>query len=86
MQHHKILMGLFTVAMMTSVGAEPAVQAGDTLESLSKVQIRTTISASSAQLSNNKPLEQNMPHAAAQPSAPENSPVNVEEIDAPIIE
>lgn len=86
MQHHKILMGLFTVAMMTSVGAEPAVQAGDTLESLSKVQIRTSISASSAQLSNNKPLEQNMPPSAAQPSAPENSPVNVEEIDAPIIE
>lgn len=86
MHLHKFLMGLFTVAFMTSVWAEPALQTGDTLESLSKVQIHTTVTPSTTMMLENKPLQQTMPSSTEQPTEPENNVVDVKEIDAPIFE
>lgn len=86
MHLHKFLMGLFTVAFMTNVWAEPALQTGDTLESLSKVQIRTTVTPSTTMMLENKPLQQTMPSSTEQPTEPENNVVDVKEIDAPILE
>ncbi|MFH7766086.1 hypothetical protein [Acinetobacter sp. BSP-28] len=80
MHSKKIALTVLMATTMTTAWAEPAVQAGDTLESLSQVKINIrTHTATPAQAENNQPATQQKP--TTEPAA---QMVDVNAIDQPI--
>ncbi|CAB1220609.1 hypothetical protein [Acinetobacter bouvetii] len=81
MHSKKIAFAVLMVTMVTTAAwAEPAIQAGDTLESLSQVKIDIrTHSSTPAQTENNQPATQQKP--TTEPAA---QMVDVDAIDQPI--
>ena len=82
MHSKKIALTVFMATIVSTAWAEPAIQAGDTLESLSQVKINIrTHSATPAQAENNQAATKQEPtgELAAQM-------VDVEAIDKPIVE
>ena len=82
MHSKKIALTVFMATIVSTAWAEPAIQAGDTLESLSQVKINVrTHSAPPAQAENNPAATKQEPAGEAATQS-----VDVEAIDKPIIE
>lgn len=82
MHSKKIALTVFMATIVSTAWAEPAIQAGDTLESLSQVKINIrTHSATPAQAENNPALTKQEPAGEAVTQS-----VDVEAIDKPIVE
>ena len=82
MHSKKIALTIFMATIVSTAWAEPAIQAGDTLESLSQVKINIrTHSATPAQAENNQAATKQEPVGEAATQL-----VDVEAIDQPIIE
>lgn len=82
MHSKKIALTVFMATIVSTAWAEPAIQAGDTLESLSQVKINIRIhSTTPAQAENNPAVTKQEP--AGEVAAPL---VDVEAIDKPITE
>lgn len=82
MHSKKIALTVFMATIISTAWAEPAIQAGDTLESLSQVKINIrTHSATPAQAENNQAATKQEPAGEAATQL-----VDVEAIDKPIIE
>lgn len=82
MHSKKIALTVFMATIVSTAWAEPAIQAGDTLESLSQVKINIrTHSATPAQAENNQAATKQEPTGEAATQL-----VDVEAIDKPIIE
>lgn len=82
MHSKKIALTVFMATIVSTAWAEPAIQAGDTLESLSQVKINIrTRSATPAQAENNQAATKQEPAGEAATQL-----VDVEAIDQPIIE
>lgn len=82
MHSKKIALSIFMATIVSTAWAEPAIQAGDTLESLSQVKINIrTHSATPAQAENNQAATKQEPAGEAATQL-----VDVEAIDKPIIE
>ena len=82
MHSKKIALTVFMATIVSTAWAEPAIQAGDTLESLSQVKINIrTHSSTSAQAETNQAATKQEP--AGEAAAPL---VDVEAIDKPITE
>ncbi|NNH38992.1 hypothetical protein [Acinetobacter terrae] len=82
MHSKKIALTIFMATIVSTAWAEPAIQAGDTLESLSQVKINIrTHSATPAQAENNQAATKQEPAGEAATQL-----VDVEAIDKPIIE
>ena len=82
MHSKKIALTVFMATIVSTAWAEPAIQAGDTLESLSKVKINIrTHSATPAQAETNQAATKQEP--AGEAAAPL---VDVDAIDQPIVE
>lgn len=81
MHSKKIALSVFMATIVTTAWAEPAIQAGDTLESLSQVKINIrTHSATPAQAENNPLVTKQEPADQAATQM-----VGVDAIDQPII-
>ena len=82
MHSKKIALTVFMATIVSTAWAEPAIQAGDTLESLSQVKINIrTHSATPVQAENNQAATKQEPTGEAATQL-----VDVEAIDKPIIE
>ena len=82
MHSKKIALTVFMATIVSTAWAEPAIQAGDTLESLSQVKINIrTHSTTPAQAENNPAVTKQEPAGEAATQS-----VDVEAIDKPIIE
>lgn len=82
MHSKKIALTVFMATIVSTAWAEPAIQAGDTLESLSQVKINIrTHSATPAQAENNQAVTKQEPAGEAVTQS-----VDVEAIDKPIVE
>lgn len=82
MHSKKIALTVFMATIVSTAWAEPAIQAGDTLESLSQVKINIrTHSTTSAQAENNPAVTKQEPVGEAATQS-----VDVEAIDKPIVE
>ena len=82
MHSKKIALTVFMATIVSTAWAEPAIQAGDTLESLSQVKINIrTHSTTSAQAENNPAVTKQEPASEAVTQS-----VDVEAIDKPIVE
>ncbi|NNG81684.1 hypothetical protein [Acinetobacter sp. ANC 5378] len=82
MHSKKIALTVFMATIVSTAWAEPAIQAGDTLESLSQVKINIrTHSATPVQAENNQAATKQEPAGEAATQL-----VDVEAIDQPIIE
>ena len=86
MDSNKLLLALFMGTMMTAASAEPALQAGDTLESLSQVRISTTIKAQDQVVTEQKVEETKAVIVQDQSLQAQAPTINVDDIDTPIIE
>lgn len=86
MDSKKLLLALFMGTIMTAASAEPALQAGDTLESLSQVRISTTIKAQDQVVTEQKVEETKAVIVQDQSLQTQTPSMNVDDIDAPIIE
>lgn len=81
MHSKKIALTVFMATLVSTAWAEPAIQAGDTLESLSQVKINIrTHSATPAQAENNQVATKQEPADQAATQM-----VDVDAIDQPII-
>lgn len=82
MHSKKIALTVFMATIVSTAWAEPAIQAGDTLESLSQVKINIRIhSTTPAQAENNPAVTKQEPASEAVTQS-----VDVEAIDKPIVE
>lgn len=83
MHSKKIALTVFMATIVSTAWAEPAIQAGDTLESLSqvKINVRTHSSATPAQAETNPAATKQEPAGEAATQS-----VDVEAIDKPIVE
>ena len=82
MHSKKIALTVFMATIVSTAWAEPAIQAGDTLESLSQVKINIrTHSTTPAQAENNPAVTKQEPAGEAATQS-----VDVEAIDKPIVE
>lgn len=82
MHSKKIVLTVFMATIVSTARAEPAIQAGDTLESLSQVKINIrTHSATPVQAKNNQAATKQEPAGEMATQL-----VDVEAIDKPIIE
>jgi len=82
MHSKKIALTVFMATIVSTAWAEPAIQAGDTLESLSQVKINIrTHSTTPAQAENNPAVTKQEPASEAVTQS-----VDVEAIDKPIVE
>ena len=82
MHSKKIALTVFMATIVSTAWAEPAIQAGDTLESLSQVKINVrTHSTTPAQAETNPAATKQEPAGEAATQS-----VDVEAIDKPIIE
>lgn len=86
MHSNKILLSLFLGLMMSSVWAEPALKEGDTLESLSQVRIETRIHPTADMMMQPQVKAPKAVMTQQQNIETQASMVDVEEIDAPVIE
>ena len=82
MHSKKIALTVFMATIVSTAWAEPAIQAGDTLESLSQVKINIrTHSATPAQAEINQAVTKQEPAGEAVTQS-----VDVEAVDKPILE
>ena len=86
MDSNKLLLALFMGTMMTAASAEPALQAEDTLESLSQVRISTSVKAQDQVVAASKVEETKVVIVQDQSLQAQAPSINVDDIDAPIIE